>query len=85
MSFIAGMVSSLKANKRNRISTFEKLENYKNGNYSELHFDKKSTPSQLKRIKEKLQKENKKKLIRKVLVISTFLIVLIYFVGFYKF
>ena len=85
MSSIAGMIASIKMNKRNRVSTFNKLKDFKDGYNTELHFKKKSTPSQLKRIREKIQKENKQRLIKRIVLISSFVILLIYFVGFYKY
>ena len=66
MSFggsVGAMITSLKNNKRSRVSTFKKLKDYKNVDYGEGTIDKKASPEQLKEIREKLQKENRKKLI----------------------
>ncbi len=49
MSYISHMVASLKNNKRTRVSTFEKMDNFKEGVNIQVHFDKKSTPHQLKK------------------------------------
>ena len=38
MSSIAGMITSLKNNKRSRISTFDKIKNFKKGKEKKLHF-----------------------------------------------
>lgn len=84
MSFIADMVGSLKNNKRKRTSAFKKLENA-GGIHGKLHFDKKATPKQLKDIKEKLQKENSRNLIRKTIILSILLSIIIYAIGFVKF
>ena len=83
MSSIAAMVMSIKNNKRARQSAFKKLD--KNGSYStktKLFFQKNASKKQLRDIKEKLRKENKKALIRKTAII---LILLIYCIGFAKF
>ena len=82
MSSIAAMVMSIKNNKRARQSAFKKLD--KNGSYStktKLFFHKNASKKQLRDIKEKLRKENKKVLIRKTAII----LILIYCIGFAKF
>ena len=85
MSAISGMIASIKMNKRTRVSTFDKIKNFKEGAAIKLHFDKKATPRHLQKIREKLQKENTKKLTTMLIVIVVFLIVLIYAIGFVKF
>ena len=80
------MVMSIKNNKRARQSAFKKLD--KNGSYStktKLFFQKNASKKQLRDIKEKLRKENKKALIRKTAIILILLIILIYCIGFAKF
>ena len=77
---VGAMLTSLKNNKRTRVNTFKKLKDYKSVDYGEGTIDKKATPHQLKEIREKLQKENRKKLIITILyfVISfTIIIVLL--------
>jgi hypothetical protein len=69
MSFggsVAAMIASLKANKRSRVSTFDKIKNHKKSKKSELHFDKKASSLELKNIKEKLIKDNENAFKRKV-------------------
>ena len=86
MSSIAAMVMSIKNNKRARQSAFKKLD--KNGSYStktKLFFHKNASKKQLRDIKEKLRKENKKALIRKTAIILILLIILIDCIGFAKF
>jgi len=86
VSSIAAMVMSIKNNKRARQSAFKKLD--KNGRYStktKLFFQKNASKKQLRDIKEKLRKENKKALIRKTAIILILLIILIYCIGFAKF
>jgi len=85
MSSIAAMITSLKNNKRDRVSTFDKIKNFKKGKVKKLHFTKKSSSKQLKEIRIKLQKENKEKFIKNIIIISIFLGIIIYFIGFYKF
>ena len=75
---VGAMITSLKNNKRSRVSTFKKLENYKDVKYKEGLIEKKATPHQLKEIREKLQKENRKKLIITILYfIISFTIIIV--------
>ncbi|MDP5107157.1 MAG: hypothetical protein NWQ31_13420 [Polaribacter sp.] len=85
MSSISGMITSLKNNKRPRVSTFEKLKNFKEGKNIQVSFDKKATPHQLKRIREKLQEENKKPLKRNAIILMVAICIIIYVIGFIKF
>jgi|TARA_B110000902_G_scaffold242574_1_gene294046 uncharacterized membrane protein len=84
MSSISGMITSLKNNKRTRVSTFEKMKNFKEGKNIQVSFDKKSTPDRLKRIKEKLQAENKKSLRGNIIIIIVAISIIIYVIGFVK-
>ena len=87
MSFggaVGAMITSLKNNKRERPSAFKNLKNC-NGIHRKLEFNKTASKQQLQEIKEKLQKENKKTAFRNSILFSAFIILLIYFVGFYKF
>ena len=84
MSSISGMITSLKNNKRTRVSTFEKMKNFKEGKNIQVSFDKKSTPDRLKRIKEKLQAENKKSLKGNIIIIIVAISIIIYVIGFVK-
>ena len=85
MSSIAAMVTTLKNNKRTRVSTFKKMKDFKEGKNIQVSFDKKATPDQLKNIREKIQRENSKKLKRNVIIFATLIAVLIYVIGFVKF
>ncbi len=85
MSSIAAMVTSLKNNKRTRVSTFKKMKDFKEGKNIQVSFDKSATPHQLKKIREKLQKENKKILKRNSIILISIMILLIYIIGFVKF
>lgn len=87
MSFgggVGAMITSLKNNKRERPSAFKNLKNC-NGTNRKLKFNKTSSKQQLQKIKEKLQKEQKKLILRNLILLSVFIIILIYFVGFYKY
>ena len=86
MSSIAAMITSIKNNKRTRKSAFKKL--VKNGSYStktKLFFHKNASKIQLRKIKEKLRKENKRVLVRKIPTILILIIMMIYCIGFAKF
>ena len=87
MSFggsVSAMISSLKNNKRERKSVFEKTKNV--GSVSgKLHFDKNASKKQLEEIREKLKQENKKAVIKKTVFFIIFLGVLIYFSAFHKY
>lgn len=86
MSSAAAMITSIKNNKRARKSTFKKL--VKNGSYStktKLFFHRNASKIQLRNIKEKLRKENKRVLVRKIATILILLIIMIYCIGFAKF
>jgi len=90
MSFggvVGSMITTLKNNKRERKSALKRLKDnpaeYSDGN--ELHFEKKASPMQLKKIREDLQRENKKIMIRNIAIVVIFMLILIYFIGFAKF
>ncbi|MFY9242578.1 MAG: hypothetical protein WAO74_06085 [Polaribacter sp.] len=85
MGSISGMIISLKNNKRTRVSTFEKMKNFKEGKNIQVSFDKKATKYQLKDIKEKLQKENTERFTKILIIISVIILILIYVIGFVKF
>jgi hypothetical protein len=85
MGFASGMITSLKNNKRTHVSTFEIVKNYKKGKNLQVHFNKKATPCQLKKIKENLEAENKKLLTRNILLIIVTMSIIIYAIGFVKF
>lgn len=85
MGFQSHMIISLKNNKRERISVFELMKNFKEGKNIQVSFDKTSTPKQLKRIREDLQAKNQNKTLTSALVLSIVIIILIYVIGFVKF
>lgn len=79
------MITSLKNNKRTRVSAFKKLKNYKKSNDTALYFEKKASPDQLKKIREKIKAENRKALKKNVILVLIALAITIYVVGFIKF
>ena len=85
MSSIAAMITTLKNNKRTRVSTFKKMKDFKEGKNIQVSFDRKATPHQLKNIREKLQKENNERMKRNIIIITFLMIIIIYCVGFIKF
>ncbi|MCH3884084.1 hypothetical protein [Tenacibaculum aquimarinum] len=78
------MNTSLRINKRENTSPFKKLENT-GGISGELHFDEKISKKQLNKIKEKLQLENKRKLVKSIILFTVLLGVFIYFFAFHKY
>ncbi|WP_158840610.1 hypothetical protein [Polaribacter sp. L3A8] len=75
--FIAHMIASLNTNKRSHISTFDKIKNSKKSKKTALHFNNKASPSQLKKIKEKLIKENEIAFKRKVMILILLITILL--------
>lgn len=87
MSFggaVGAMISSLKNNKRERKSAFDKLKNHKAQN-RKLHFDNKASKEDLKKIRQKLLLENRKTNIKNILVFIFILSLFIYFFAFFKY
>lgn len=82
--FIAHMIASLKSNKRNRISTFDKIKNLKKSNKSELHFPNKATPKELEELRKKIKKESDISFYKKAAVIIVLIAVILYAIGFVK-
>mgnify|MGYP000120843162 CR=1 FL=1 len=79
MSFggsVSAMMTSLKNNKRTRPSAFKKLKNVENGAYKKGSIDKKASPKLLKELREKTIRENKERLLKNVLILSTIALIL---------
>ena len=88
MSFggaVSAMATSLKNNKRPRVSAFKKLEVYKDFKYKKGTFDKKASPQQLREIREHLQKKNKKDSVIAIISITSIIVILYILVNFVKF
>ena len=80
---ISAMKNTLKNNKRERKSAFDKLKKHP-GEHPEgkLHFDNTATQTQLQKIREEVQRENRKVMIRNITIVVIIMFVLIYLVGF---
>ncbi len=89
MSFggaVSSMMTSLKNNKRERKSVLKRLKDNpaEYGDSGKLHFKNKATESQLQTIRENIKRENRKRILKNVIIISIFMALLIYFIGFVK-
>lgn len=88
MSFggaVPAMATSLKNNKRPRVSTFKKIKGYKDVKYKKGSIDKKTSPQQLREIREQLQKKNKKESVIAIISITSVIVILYILVNFVKF
>ncbi len=77
--FVTHMITSLKNNKRARISTFKKLKDFKKAKKAELHFEKKANPLELKKIKDKILKENETAFFKKIILLVVSIILILIF------
>ena len=81
MSFggsVSAMITTIKNNRRSRVSAFEKMERYSDVKYKEGTIDKKASPQLLREIRENIQRENRRN--TRILVISMISIVLIIYI-----
>ena len=88
MSFggsVSAMLTTLKNNRRKRVSTFKKLKTYEDVKYKKGRIDKKATRQQLIEIREKFQKENKRDIVIKIIVISAMIILFIILFNYIKY
>ena len=85
MSFTAHMIASLKHNKRERVSAFKKMKDFKEGKNIEVYFDKKVSKYQLKKIRDKIQQENKYRIRKNIIIFTIAMLIFIYAIGFVKF
>ena len=88
MSFggsVSAMLTTLKNNRRKRVSTFKKLKTYEDVKYKKGRIDKKATHQQLIEIREKFQKENKRDIVIKIIVISAMIILFIIIFNYIKY
>jgi len=63
MSFggsVSAMVTSLKNNRRKRVSAFKRMKEYGDVKYKEWKIEKKATPALLKQIRDKVQKQQRR-------------------------
>ena len=85
MSFISHMVTSLKNNKRQRPSALTKIKNFEKVNNIKVVFKNNASNYKLKKIKEKIQRENKIKMQKNIIILFIVMLVIIYVIGFVKF
>tara|TARA_R110002049_G_scaffold86767_5_gene220335 strand:+ start:15 stop:281 length:267 start_codon:yes stop_codon:yes gene_type:complete len=78
--FIAHMIASLKTNKRSRVSTFDKIKDFKKSKKSELFFPNKATKKDLKKVREKIQKQNNISFFKNVSFIIITIIILYFLI-----
>ncbi len=83
--FVAHIFDTIRGDKRSRASTYEKIKNFKKGTNFQVQFKRKATNSQLIRIREKIQQENKKAFQKNIILITILILLLIYVIGFVKF
>ncbi len=83
--FVAHIFDTIRSDKRSRASTYEKIKNFKKGTNFQVQFKRKATNSQLIRIREKIQQENKKAFQKNIILITILILLLIYVIGFVKF
>lgn len=79
---VAAMIATIKNNKRNRVSTFKKIKELKKSKKSELHFEKKANPIELKKIRDKIQKENELVFRKKIIIVTLLLLAVLGFLVF---
>ena len=82
---VAGMIVSLKNNKRNRKSAFEKLDRFQKENSDTLHFKNSATQEELEAIKSCIKKENNVLLIKNILLFVIALAILYCAISFINF
>jgi hypothetical protein len=85
MSFggaVSSMITSIKNNKRNRKSTFNKLESYQKNNNDTLHFTNSVTENELKEIKLRIKKEDRISLIKNIVLLIFAFLILYLVIGF---
>lgn len=74
--------SILKNNKRKKVDKLSRLSSQTGAKFSKKEFEKRSSPHQLKEIREKLQRENKIAARKKILILIIIMVIFIYLIGF---
>jgi len=75
---VSAMITSLKNNKRKRVSAFEKLERFQKENDDKLYFKKSASKKELVQLKKQVLKENKNQLIKNSILFFLIFIILVY-------
>ncbi|MDP2542357.1 hypothetical protein CSC81_10715 [Tenacibaculum discolor] len=81
MSFggaVSAMITSLKNNKRKRVSAFDKLERFQKENSDKLYFDRCANKKELDKIRLQTLKKNKTQYIKNNIGILIIFFILIY-------
>lgn len=78
--FIGTMIASLKANKRNRVSTFDKIKDLKKSKKSELFFPKKATKKDLKLIAKNIKEQNNIRFYKNIILLILCIIIALYLI-----
>ena len=79
---VSAMVACMKANKRSRVSAFDKIKHLKKGYHTAVHFKNKATPKELEILKRKIQRNHKKEALKNIVFLLITIAVLIYAIGF---
>ncbi|CAL2088339.1 conserved hypothetical protein [Tenacibaculum sp. 190524A05c] len=79
------MMTILKNNKRNRINVLKKIGKYSKSSSSKLVLNKTITKENLLKIKDKIQKQNRKNLAYQLTFVSVFSLSVLFAIGFVKF
>ena len=85
MSFggsVAAMISSLKTNKRDRLSTFDKIKHLKKGKHTAVYFENKATSKELEKLRAKIQHEKSFQSLKKISILLVIIALLVYAIGF---
>ncbi len=90
MSFggaVSAMVTALKNNKRDRKSALKKLKDsgVEYSGKTELHFENQASPAELEKIRQRVKEENRKIVIRNMIIMVVLMAIAIFFIGFVKF
>ncbi|WP_299011055.1 hypothetical protein [uncultured Tenacibaculum sp.] len=78
---VSAMITSLKNNKRKRVSAFEKLERFQKENDDTLHFKKSASKKQLEEIRIKTKRENQIVWIKNLVFLVVIFSILFYLIN----
>ncbi|MDE0534734.1 hypothetical protein [Tenacibaculum sp. L6] len=78
---VSAMITSLKNNKRKRVSAFEKLERFQKENNDTLHFKKSASKKQLEEIRIKTKRENQIVWIKNLVFLVVIFSILFYLIN----
>ena len=84
MSFggaVSAMITSLKNNKRKRVSAFDKLERFQKENSDKLYFEESASKEELEEIRHKTKRRNQRELIKNIAVLFILFIILFFLIS----